>query len=268
MNASRRIALLALIALAAAAAGIAGPLLAAPTITSTAGANGAALFDTAHVSGGNNPTGTLTFKLYGPNDATCGSPPISTEIISISGDGDDESDFVTAPAVGTYRWTVDYSGDGNNSSVSVGCNAANEAVTITTVSPTLTTTASSGFEISDVAHLAGGNHPTGTIQFLAFGPDDATCSGLAIAPEPLLVGGNGDYPSGAISPPALGTYRWTASYSGDVANNPAATGCNDANETSIATAEPAPTVPTLGPGALTLLAALVAAAGARRVRAG
>ncbi len=256
--------LLALIVLATAARAWAGFPVVAPVITSTAAANGGALSDTAHVSGGNHPTGSLTFALFGPNDATCTNPSIGGEILTLDGDGDYTTDAIVAPAPGTYRWTISYPGDVNNGPVVVPCNATNESVTITPVTPTLTTTATSGFVISDVAHLTGGNHPTGTLQFLAYGPDDATCSGIAIAPEPLLVGGNGNYPSGPITPPGLGTYRWTASYSGDVANDPVSTSCNDPNETSTATT--APTVPTLGPGALAALAALVAAAGASRAR--
>lgn len=267
MKNPRRAWLFAVAAGVLADAAFAGVPPTVPTITTTAAAAGASLSDTAHLSGGNAPTGTITFSLYGPNDATCSSIP-STEVVNVDGNGDYQSDFFTAPAAGTYRWTAAYSGDSGNVPVTTHCNDANESVTITPVAPTLTTTATpSGFVISDVAHLTGGNHPTGTIQFLLFGPDDATCGGLAIAPEPLFVDGNGDYPSGGITPPGLGTYRWTASYSGDAANDPAATSCNDANETSVATAEPSPAVPTLGPGALALLAALVAAAGAWKARA-
>jgi hypothetical protein len=133
---------------------------------------------------------------------------------------------------------------------------------LATVVPTLTTTAgATGGAVSDTAHLSGGLLPSGTITFRLYGPNDATCGGLAFAPEPLLVGGNGDYPSGDITPVLQGTYRWTASYSGDVANNPVATKCNDANETSIVTLTPTAQIPALGHGGLALFAALLGGAG-------
>jgi hypothetical protein len=250
----------ALAAFSAAASG--GLATVVPTLTTTAGATGGAVSDTAHLSGGLLPSGTITFRLYGPNDATCGNPPIDSEVVPVSGNGDYASDGVVVPAVGTYRFTAEYSGDASNTGVNPVCNAPNESVDIVAVAPTLTTTATpSGSAIGDIAHLTGGNHPTGTIQFLLFGPNDATCGGLAIAPEPLLVGGNGDYPSGDITPVLQGTYRWTASYSGDVANNPVATKCNDANETSIVTLTPTAQIPALGHGGLALFAALLGGAG-------
>jgi hypothetical protein len=49
---------------------------------------GAAIYDTAHLSGGAQPTGTLTFKLYGPNDANCAGPPVFTFTSVVIGNGD------------------------------------------------------------------------------------------------------------------------------------------------------------------------------------
>src|SRR5256885_6967542 len=48
---------------------------ASPAITTTASgsvAAGGSISDTAHLTSGTNPTGTITFNLYGPDDATCG----------------------------------------------------------------------------------------------------------------------------------------------------------------------------------------------------
>ncbi|HET7451953.1 MAG TPA: hypothetical protein VFL12_04390, partial [Thermoanaerobaculia bacterium] len=158
MNGRRSTRLLVFILFATAVRAWGGVAVVAPVITSTAAASGAALSDTAHVSGGNHPTGFLKFALFGPNDATCTNPNIGGEILTLNGDGDYTTDAIVAPAPGTYRWTIDYPGDANNGPVTVPCNAANESVTITPVTPTLTTTATSGPLISDVAHLSGGNH--------------------------------------------------------------------------------------------------------------
>ena len=50
---------------------------ATPTLATTATngvANGTQVSDTAHVSGGSNPTGTVTFRFYALADANCTTP--------------------------------------------------------------------------------------------------------------------------------------------------------------------------------------------------
>ena len=100
---------------------------------------GAAVSDTATLSGGANPTGTITFKLYGPNDATCSNTAIFTSTVTVSGNGSYGSTPAFTPtAAGTYRWIANYSGDANNNATSNACNGANENVTVTvpvTVTP-------------------------------------------------------------------------------------------------------------------------------------
>jgi archaellum component FlaG (FlaF/FlaG flagellin family) len=106
--------------------------------------------------------------------------------------------------------------------------------------PTLTTTATDQViapdQIGDVAHLADGKDPTGTITFTAYGPDDADCSGEpAFTSSPVGVDGNGDYASPAFADPVAGIYRWIASYISDNLNkNDSVSGdCNDAGETTL-----------------------------------
>ena len=117
-------------------------------------------------------------------------------------------------------------------------------------SPTLSTTASAGVviggSVSDAATLSGGSAPTGTITFELYGPDatpgaqDADCTGTpAFTSAPIPVAGNGAYGSGSFTPTAVGTYRWTASYSGDTNNEPAASACTAAGESvSVSKASP------------------------------
>ncbi len=115
-----------------------------------------------------------------------------------------------------------------------GVRSGNGQVTLTyTVTPTLTTNAGNvtlGGQVSDIATLADGASPTGQITFLLFGPDDSACSGTPIFTDTVTVSGNGDYQSAGFTPTATGTYRWTASYSGDADNNAVAGACNDPNE--------------------------------------
>jgi len=73
--------------------------------------------------------------------------------------------------------------------------------------------------LNDVATLSGGVDPTGTIAFTL------TSSGSRVDAQIVTLNGNGNYttPTGFTLPTTgtvIGTYTWTASYSGDLNNNP------------------------------------------------
>src|SRR2546422_1870176 len=127
------------------------------------------------------------------------------------------------------------------------CNVWTETSVVGKASPTVTTSATpqatAGGTISDQATLAGGVGPTGTISFTVFGPNNATCALPGTPAGSAVVSGNGTYPSSAVPVLLAGTYRWIASYSGDVNNNGFTTACNDAGETSTVT-KASPTVTT------------------------
>ena len=88
--------------------------------------------DTATLAGATgNAGGHITFYLYGPNDTSCGNPPIFTSAqIPVSGNGSYGSGSFTPTLAGDYRWRASYSGDVNNAPVSTSCNEANESVTV------------------------------------------------------------------------------------------------------------------------------------------
>src|SRR5213076_1751604 len=74
-----------------------------------------------------------------------------------------------------------------------------------------------------------------------YGPNDSSCSGPPVFTDTRSVSGNGSYDSTAFAPALSGTYRWTASYSGDASNSPAASACNAPNESLVVS----PASPTL-----------------------
>jgi len=101
-----------------------------PTISTTPnpanGTVGDMLNDTATLSGGFSPTGSVTFKLYPPADSTCSGTASYT-------DADASAPYATSPgfasnAAGVWHWTADYAGDANNNATSSGCTA--EPVTV------------------------------------------------------------------------------------------------------------------------------------------
>ena len=115
-------------------------------------------------------------------------------------------------------------------------------VTVNRASPRIAATASGsvavGGQLRDTATLDGAVNPAGSITFKAFGPDDATCARRpAFTSFPLPVSRNGTY-SSAFRPAATGTYRWTATYSGDANNNGTPTACNDPQQDVFVSARP------------------------------
>src|SRR2546421_257207 len=74
-----------------------------------AGAIGATYKDTAHLTGGASPTGTITFKLYSNNDGS-GQLRTAATIRARNADYTSTTWFVLNHA-GTYYWTASYGGD-------------------------------------------------------------------------------------------------------------------------------------------------------------
>ena len=113
----------------AVAAALAITSVASPTITAGTGV----LSDTATVSGRVNPVAgaTITFRLYGPDDATCTTIPIFTSTLAypVAG-GPVTSGTFGPPQSGAYRWVATYNGDANNLPITGLCNAQGENTTV------------------------------------------------------------------------------------------------------------------------------------------
>jgi hypothetical protein len=133
------------------------------------------------------------------------------------------------------------------SSMNTGVQSGNGIVTITYPTSLATPTLSGG-PLPTVTVLGSGMQPidsvtlsnsgtfdgTGTILFDLYGPGDPTCSSTPSV-EDTIVGINGDGPwtSGGFIPTETGTYNWTASWSGDSGNAPAATTCGQQTVTVV-----------------------------------
>ena len=200
----------------------------------TLGGNPVTLIDTAVLSDGYSPTGTVTFMLYQ------GTTLVDTETVLINGDGNYTTPTgYTLPAAGTvtgtYQWNITYGGDANDSEIS-DVNDASEQVLVGAASPAISTTpnmtsvtlGTSPATLTDTAVLAGAYSPTGTITFTLY-------QGTTLVDtEMATVNGDGSYstPTGYTLPTvgtATGAYQWNATYSGDT-NNGGASDINDASE--------------------------------------
>src|SRR5215208_1883257 len=99
---------------------------------------------------------------------------------------------------------------------------APEQVRISNCPSGLTTTATAsvtvGSPISDTAHLVVGAGASGTITFHLWSDDECTVE-VDTGLTPVSVDGPGDYPSGDYTTDTVGTFFWTAEYSGDATND-------------------------------------------------
>jgi hypothetical protein len=86
--------------------------------------------DTATLSGGVDPTGTITFNVYGPSDtAVCTGTAVFTSAVTVDhGNGDYKSGSFTPSSAGKYWWVASYSGDDNDNPTSDAC--GNELLTV------------------------------------------------------------------------------------------------------------------------------------------
>jgi hypothetical protein len=208
------------------------------------------LSDTAHLTGGSSPTGSITFTLNMFDSSTnqYDIPVGSDTYTGVNGDGDYTTpNGVTLPTSGTvagnYQWEATYNGDTNNSPASDDGDSA-EDVTVNPASPQIATTASGNITlgttaptISDTLTLSGGYFPTGKVTFTLTGPGSFTYS------QSDSVSSNGTYTASTTLPTSgtvAGTYTWSASYSGDANNNSTSEAGNSTNgeQTVVSPASP------------------------------
>lgn len=222
-----------------------------PSLSTTTSAGGAVgtvvLNDTASLSGGSSPTGSIVFDLYVPGQ-TCGSgAPAFTQTVTVLGNGSYSSTNTTAAdLIGTWSWTATYSGNAGNKGVASPCGS--EPVSVSMASPTLATTPSSGgtagsVVLNDTGILSGGYNPSGSVTFNLWSPTQTSCTGTPTYTQSVTVSGNGSYSttnaSASITNTA-GTWNWTASYGGDTNNKSVTTACGSES----VTVTPSSVVPT------------------------
>ncbi len=110
------------------------------TSTPSSALTGQSLKDEAKIEG-NNPQGTLSWKLYGPfsssksiTETSCtGKPVFESAPVTVNGNNTYTSPATTVPTGGVYQWVASFTSTNNNSNLSVGpvgCGEAAEQVKV------------------------------------------------------------------------------------------------------------------------------------------
>lgn len=110
------------------------PPSATPTIATQASADnlaGSPVTDTATLSGGAGPTGTVTFRLY--SDSACLNEVFTSTKALVGSTATSGTFVVNTP--GTYYWRAIYTGDARNNPAANPCGASHEVVVISPFAP-------------------------------------------------------------------------------------------------------------------------------------
>jgi Tfp pilus assembly protein PilV len=199
----------------------------------------------ATLSGGTNPSGTMTFfvskQSSAPTPPCTGAAWTQLGTANVNGNGAySPSGGFTPSSAGTYYWYATYSGDAQNNQKVSTCGGAMAQMVVQSSkwSPTLTvsTTASTGITGTAIsasavtAALASSSGQTlSNITFMVYGPSSSapgscttTPAGLWSQVDSITPSGDGSYnPNNAFTPTSPGTYWWYASFPGDSTNNAA-----------------------------------------------
>ena len=211
-----------------------------PTLSTTAGADvtlGTAVTDSATLggtatqpanpvinltgTGGAAAAGTITFKLYGPSDTACGSLVYTSATVAVSGNNTYSSpapQFVPLTA-GNYHWVAVYSGNSPNTNGvthNAACTDTAEDVSVTGVTPTLSTAQEWVPNDDATITAAAGGDLTGSVSFALY--NSTNCSGTAVyGPVSVPIPANAGLSetvstSNSTAVTATGQYSWSVSY--------------------------------------------------------
>ncbi len=215
-------------------------LTANASASGTAGTQIAPSSISATLAGGVDPTGTITFTVFGPQTdapADCSNGGTVVDTTSVSGNGTyNPSVAFTPTTAGSYWWYATYGGDANNNPTASSCGAGMPSTTVKnatglTASGPATGTAGTAITAGSLSSSLSGatSGAGGAITFTVFGPQTnapTDCSNGGTVVDTTSVSGDGTYnPSASFTPTTAGRYWWYSSYTGDANNSPTASSC-------------------------------------------
>jgi hypothetical protein len=178
-------------------------------------------------------TGTITFTVYGPDDALCTGAPIAGGMVSgpFTDLGTYSSNAVTVTAPGVYRWIARYSGDLKTQGATTLCNDPGESSLVPGTTPptkfqptvtteihknpghTATTSVPAGSTVHDKATVSGtAGTPTGTVTFTFY--TNGSCAGNGAGAGTVTLNSGVADPSSSKGPLSAGSYSFKAHYNG------------------------------------------------------
>jgi hypothetical protein len=196
---------------------------------------GATINDTATLSGGVSPTGTITFKLYASQaDCENDANALFEDSVDVdNGNADYTSGNYTTTTVGNFFWKASYSGDDNNSAVSGVCGEDGETSVVGKAPSTLNT--EQAFYPNDTATVTAtdGGPPSGDVTFSLFNNSDCTGTPLyGPVSDDLDANGEASTNNTSFAVSTSGTLYWKVEYEGDNSHNPVSS-CSENTELAI-----------------------------------
>ena len=204
-------------------------------------AAGAAVVDSATLSGTNSAsaTGTVTYSVY--SDSKCEKLVAEAGEVSVEGGSVSPSSEMKFEA-GTYYWQAVYSGDSLHEASSSTC--GKEVLTVIAATSIKTSlsgggkagesiTVAEGSTVTDSATLSGAkaSEATGTVKYFVY--SDPECEELVAKAGEVSVSGE-KVPASEGQKLEAGVYYWQAVYSGDSLNHGSISTCGDELEAVIA----------------------------------
>ncbi len=199
---------------------------ATPSITTALSANsilvGNSVADTATITGGTTPTGTVTFSVF--SGSLCSGTVLTTKTVPLSS-GSAGPFSVIFNGTGTFNWQAVYSGDASNNIATSPCGT--ETLTVGKASPTISESVSAttiivGNPANANATVSGGFNPAGAVAFTVF--TGSSCSGSILTSKTMTLATGSAGPFSVIFN-STGTFNWQAVYNGDANNNPNTSPC-------------------------------------------
>jgi FG-GAP repeat len=185
------------------------------------------------------PTGTVTWRWYGPNAAGCSGAPVGVLTVPVvAGPFSSTAATLPVPSLGKYIVVASYGGDGATVPTATACG---ETLVDVKSRPMLNVAFSGparvGSPLRIVMHLEGGTEPSGKITVSIFSVHDPGCDEAAVSVQELNVTG-GVSPEVEYTPTAPGKLYLQANYGGDGNNFEAHYACEQTGAPVIGLAEP------------------------------
>ena len=194
-------------------------------------------------TGGAAATGTITFKLYGPDD--CTTLAYTSPTVAVSGNGTYNTptpQFVPTSA-GTYHWVAVYSGNlpnNNGTTHNADCSDTNENVNVTTLPVTLSTAQTWVPNDSATLSVTGGGDLAGKVTFTLY--PSADCTGTSLYTVDKTVSGASPQTVGTANTTAIstsGSYSWSVAYaSTNPGQRPIPASCHETSALTVTNGDP------------------------------